>query len=201
LFSIENNTTDIEKFMELRGVVIQHTSKTLGEIHTLDNKKLEFNSIMLKEKSKNTEAKGVEIIFYKSKHSEKFRISYIDNHEIPTLVSNLKEIWNFNSDAQDNQSTGLYVRSNSGFSIGLFELAENDVKEIKRKYVSSNYYMDEENQTVEIKRLVFVATGEAVEEMKKLDDYDDILRLNGFVVLSLENIKDMIIILERTLKE
>ena len=195
------NMTLIEEFMEKKGVVVQITGRKLGEIITLDNKKLEFSSVILNEKVANAIARGVEITFYKSKYSDNFRASYIDYDELPGLISNLKEIWNFTSEAKEDEMSGVFVRTNSGFTIGLVEPAESDIKELKKDYLSSTYYRYEESENIEVKRMVFVATGEAIEEAKTLGDYDDIMRLNGFVILSLESIKDIIMILEKLTKE
>jgi hypothetical protein len=195
LFAKKDYATKIESYMEKTGVLLEMKTKLLGEMVTLDDKRIEFSSTSIKDIKLNSEAKGVELAIFKSKRSDKFKVAYIDYDEIESLITNLKEVWNYTSSAKTDERLGLFLRTASGFTVALIEPSQKDLDNLKSKYISSRYY--EGDTSYGIKRFVFIATGETMDEAENLDDYEDILKLDGFAILSLEGIKDIISYLEK----
>ena len=113
---------------------------------------------------------------------ETFDGAYIDYDEISSFLNNLKTLWNYTSNLEDQETGIIETRTKSGFGISLIELPK------------------EMSEEIELKRFCFLYTGEAYLELDKLANLEELDDIDGIAIFQLEGIKDIIAILEKSLE-
>lgn len=179
VYSSTEYDTKIETFLDQRGVAIYSKLKPVGEYLSADEKPIKFTTINSNQVGSLEGADGVQVSIHRSKHSDIALGSYIDKDELPGLISNLRKIWNHTSSISEGEYSTLTLQTRSGVSFILFELSEDQTKEI------------------DVKRFMFVATAEAADEFEKLTDPSKFDDIDGLAILPMEGLKDIISILEK----
>jgi len=178
-YSSSVSDTKIESFLDQTGVAIYSKFRPVGEYLSSDSKPIKFTAITASEIGSAEVVKGVEISIGKSKHSDVAFSDYFDQEELPSLISNLRKVWNHNSTTSEEESGALSVRTNSGISILLIEPSKLQTKDL------------------DVKRFLLLATGDASDELEKLNDPRKIDKIDGLAVLPMEGLKDVISILDK----
>lgn len=172
--------TNLEKIFDKKAVTLHTKSIQIGEYTSADKKPIIFDFVKVKEIGTENLAKGVMVSIHESKHSDNFSADYIDYDELTTLIKNLKVIWSYNSRLKKNEISMLSARTKSGFGI---VLAEQELVN------------DGQKETL---RFGIIATGDAYEQLDKLNDLGQLDNIDGIALVQMEGIKDIISILEKS---